>query len=30
LLYVAITRARQAVFVTGYGQPTGLLEVSEE
>lgn len=26
LLYVAITRARQLVFVTGYGKPTGLLE----
>jgi superfamily I DNA/RNA helicase len=29
LLYVAITRARQAVFIIGYGQPTGLLEISK-
>jgi ATP-dependent exoDNAse (exonuclease V) beta subunit len=29
LLYVAITRARQAVFIVGYGQPTGLLEVTD-
>lgn len=28
LLYVAITRARQMVLITGYGQPTGLLETS--
>lgn len=27
LLYVAITRARQMVFITGYGEPTQLLEV---
>ncbi len=26
LLYVAITRARQIVFITGYGEATGLLE----
>lgn len=26
LLYVAITRARQLVFITGYGKKTGLLE----
>lgn len=26
LLYVAITRARQMVFITGYGEPTKLLE----
>lgn len=26
LLYVAITRARQMVFLTGYGEKTGLLE----
>ena len=26
LLYVAITRARQIVFITGYGEKTGLLE----
>lgn len=26
LLYVAITRARQMVFITGYGEKTGLLE----
>ena len=26
LLYVAITRARQLVLITGYGTPTGLLE----
>lgn len=26
LLYVAITRARQLVFITGFGTPTGLLE----
>ena len=29
LLYVAITRARQMVFLSGYGEPTGLLEVSK-
>lgn len=29
LLYVAMTRARQMVFLTGYGEPTGLLEVTE-
>ena len=26
LLYVAITRARQMVFITGYGEPTKLLK----
>ena len=26
LLYVAITRARQIVFITGYGEKTRLLE----
>lgn len=26
LLYVAITRARESVFIIGYGEPTGLLE----
>lgn len=25
LLYVAITRARQLVFMVGYGEPCGLL-----
>lgn len=29
LLYVAITRARQLVFMVGFGEPTGLLNVSE-
>lgn len=29
LLYVAITRARQLVYITGVGEPTGLLEVSK-
>lgn len=29
LLYVAITRARQMVFISGYGEPTGLLEVNK-
>lgn len=29
LLYVAITRARQAVFITGFGEKTGLLECDE-
>ena len=29
LLYVAMTRARQMVFLTGYGEPTGLLEVTK-
>lgn len=29
LLYVAITRARQLVFMVGFGEPTGLLKVSE-
>lgn len=28
LLYVSITRARQMVFITGFGQPTKLLEVT--
>lgn len=27
LLYVAITRARQMVFISGWGEATGLLEV---
>ena len=26
LLYVAITRARQLVYMVGYGEPCGLLE----
>lgn len=30
LLYVAITRARQLVFISGWGEPTGLLEVSNK
>ena len=29
LLYVAITRARQMVFISGWGEATGLLEVME-
>lgn len=29
LLYVAITRARQNVLITGYGEPTGLLEITK-
>jgi hypothetical protein len=29
LLYVAITRARQLVFMVGFGEPSGLLNVSE-
>lgn len=29
LLYVAITRARQIVFITGYGEVTGLLELNK-
>ncbi len=29
LLYVAITRARQLVFMVGYGEPTGLLKITE-
>ena len=29
LLYVAITRARQMVFISGRGEATGLLEVKE-
>ena len=29
LLYVAITRARQMVFISGWGEATGLLEVTE-
>lgn len=28
LLYVAITRARQLVYMVGYGQPTGVLKTS--
>lgn len=28
LLYVAVTRARQLVFIVGYGEPTGLLNQS--
>lgn len=29
LLYVAITRARQLVYMVGFGEPTGLLNVSK-
>mgnify|MGYP001512479536 FL=1 len=29
LLYVAITRSRQMVFISGWGEATGLLEVME-
>ena len=29
LLYVAMTRARQLVYITGFGEPTGLLTPTE-
>jgi ATP-dependent exoDNAse (exonuclease V) beta subunit len=28
LLYVAITRARQLVYIVGFGEPTGMLRVT--
>ncbi len=29
LLYVAITRARQLVYIVGFGEPTGLIKLSK-
>ena len=30
LLYVAITRARQLVFITGYGEKCGLIQMNDK